>query len=374
MKRYFLASVVFFVMLAVGFMLAAHKPMANDEYFSTVSSIENISYTKMFSGKIPEGNNSPLFYTFQKILIDITPYDVPSSWINGKWDDVDLANRLVLRINPVLFMSLSIALIFHFFSARFHWAVGLLSVFVYVSTYILWPFWAEARPYAMLVFLTTAQSLCLVKVIESNGQVGLKRLIATNIFLSLTAIFSLGLIAATTVIMGLYRVKHFKQYCMAMVLPVIAILYYYTQAPRYSFYFDLTPEQLIRDNIGRERFYIFIAFLVCWTISVWQKKQSAIKDVLPYFKYLLGALLMTAALITMFKMGAKTKEGFPVSSRYFIYLMPIGVIASVWACVTLHHSLSRWRFAQYALWVFVAALFIPRFFKIVPSAIRSHLG
>jgi len=212
-------------------------------------------------------------------------------------------------------------------------------------------------------------------VIESKGKVGLKRLIATHILLGLTSIFSIGLIAAASCVMLFYRVENIRKYYLWMFIPIVTVLFYYFQAPRYDFYFDLTPEQMIRDSISRDRFYILIAFIIFWLFSIWKKTTQPMNNAFVALKFLIGAFIATIGFMIMFKAGAKSQaQGFPVTSRYFIYLMPIGVMASVWACVCMNRFFASWRLAQYAFWGASLSLLVPRFLKIVPKAIATYLG
>lgn len=376
MKRYILSVVIFLLAVSTGFWIAGHKHLWNDEIYTTVSSVHHQSYAAMLQGKVPEGSNAPLFYLMQKALIGITHYQIPPAWIAGDWGQRDVDGQWLLRIIPIVSMSLSIALLFHFFALHYSRLAGLLSVFIYLSSYMLWVYWAEARPYALLVCLTTMQLLLLFQrvIIKDDRPIVLQGLCLVHILLALTSILSCGQILAAVLVLGLAGLNDRRWYWGLILLPLLIIGYYYTQAPRFAFYFDLTPEQLIRDNISRERFYILGGFTAAY-LWLRQQQKEALARLGAYMLFLAGVMATTALVMGSFVLSAKAKgEGFPISSRYFIYLMPIGVMAATMGIVELWRLLSRWRFVQVGYALLIAGLLLPKFIKIVPRAIHSILG
>jgi uncharacterized membrane protein len=59
-------------------------------------------------------------------------------------------------------MSLGLALIVWFFCVYYSLLGGLIAFIVAISSYMLWYYWAEARPYALVFLATTIQALVLV--------------------------------------------------------------------------------------------------------------------------------------------------------------------------------------------------------------------
>ena len=384
-KHLFAAGLVLIACLSIGFWIARHKPLWTDEYYSMVSSIYNLSYADHFLGKIPEGNNSPFFYSLQKFIFQMIGYQVPEAWLQGHWADTDAASKITVRILPVTCMSLSIALMFYYFVSRYSIFTGLLGLIVYASSYMLWPYWAEARPYALIVLLTTVQSLLLLKMIENKNKVeeSLIGLVSVNILLSLSSILNIGSILASGAVVWLWHSKNWYKQILLTLIPVAISLFYYVHAPKYQFCFDLTPEQLIRDNISRERFYIFFIFITALLLYFFQQKTSFLKlftdktllKPIPYFLFTTLVLLSMVVVLALFKWHATPSgQGFSITSRYFICLTPISVLAATLISTAIIRSLSNHKFLQWALALIIGMLFLQRFFKIVPRAIRSILG
>jgi hypothetical protein len=371
--------------LCMGFWIARHRPLWNDEFYSQVSSIHNISYTDQFSGRIPEGGNAPLFYALQKSFQHIIHYQTPDAWLQGQWGN-DAASQRILRINPIVFMSLSVSLVFYYFCRQYSLITAFYSLFIYISSYMLWAYWAEARPYALVVFLTTVQSIILLKKIDQDPRtdkgIGWLVLAATNILLSLTSILSFGEILAVSVLWWALKERDLRKYLLVTLLPMLIIAFYSVHAPKYQFFFGLSPEQLIRDNISRERFDVLFIFILSLAAYLQGQKYPSFKYApskeilkpMTYIIFLLGVLAATAAILWLFALHAKPGHGFPITSRYFIYLLPIGVISTTMVTVSMMKSLSQFRLAQAALIGLIGLLFIQHFFKIVPRAIHSLLG
>jgi len=381
-KPFIAATIVFLGCLCLGFWIARHRPLWNDEFFSQITSINGTSFADQFLGRIPEGGNAPLFYSVQKLFLQIIHYQIPVKWLQGTWCN-DAASQILLRINPIVFMSLSVGLVFYYFCRKYSFKVALFSLFVYISSYMLWAYWAEARPYALLVFLTTVQSVIFLQGTDQNSDRDSSRswmlLAGTNILLSLTSILSLGEVLAVSVLWWVFKDRDWKKYIVIILLPVMIALFYYMQAPKYQFYFGLSPEQLIRDNITRQRFDVLFIFLISLLVYYWGQKKQAVKYLLgkeilkpiPYVVFLGLVLAASAGVICLFALHAKRGQGFPITSRYFIYLTPMGVIAATLVWVSLFRSLNKHRLIQWLLVGLIAFLFTQYFLKIVPRAIHS---
>jgi len=370
--------------LLLGFSEARHRALWNDEYYSQLSSVYNISYQDQFLGKIGEGNNTPLFYVLEKLFLQLIHYQVPAQWLQGHWYS-DAPSQLLLRINPVFFMSLSVAAVFYFFSQEFSLGIGFYSLFIYFSSYMLWAYWAEARPYAMIVFLTTVQSLLFLKAMQ--GAQGFNRiwkwLVLVHLLMGFTFIFSVGLILAVSLLVWWMIDRDWKKYFFLTLLPIAVSLFYYVHAPKYDFFFgSLSPEQLIRDNISRQRFDILFIFFIFLSVYFWGQKKQVLKctpgkEILkpvPYVVFMITALASSAVVLVLFALHAKGNQGFPITSRYFIYLTPIGVIATTILTVSLIKSLSKHLLMRGVLIGLIGLLLAQQFFKIVPKAVHSIMG
>ncbi|MBF0489146.1 MAG: hypothetical protein HQL15_00825 [Candidatus Omnitrophica bacterium] len=383
-KAFISAAIVFLLCLLIGFWMAQHKPIWNDEFYTAVSSVDARSYADQFLGHIPEGNNTPLFYALQKSLCQMIHYHIPAVWKTGQWDSNRQA-QIILRVIPVLCMSLSIALIFFYFARGYSLGWAIYSLFVFLSSYMAWAYWAEARPYPLIVLLTTVQSLFFLKIVnQPKGETqGWKSLAVVHLLLAFTFIFSIGQIVAASLMLWVKQQRSWKKYLFWTVLPVGIALFYYSHAPRYPFYFGLSPEQLIRDNFSRERFYILFVFIVlaaAYWLGVKRSWKSffinqEIKSSITFVFFTVLTLLATAGVLGLFMLHqCQPGTGFPITSRYFIYLTPIGVIAATVMTRSIIHSLSGYRWLQWIMIGAIAVWVIPRFFKIVPKAIHSILG
>ncbi len=251
-KAFVASFIVFLLCLSVGYWISTKKALWNDEFYTAVSSVDGKSYADQFLGRIPEGNNTPLFYVLQKSFSQLAGYQLPQAWKEGRWGK-DAQAQIMLRVVPVLCISLSITLIFFYFFNFYSWWLALYSLFIYASSYMLWIYWAEARPYPVIVLMTTVQSLLFLNIVKEKKEDSKQwlALAIAHALMAFTFIFSLGLIWAVSVIIWFKQRLDWKKYIWVTILPTAIALFYYSQAPRYLFYFDLTPEQLIRDNMSR---------------------------------------------------------------------------------------------------------------------------
>jgi hypothetical protein len=317
-------AVLFLALLGIGFLLAANKPIWNDERYSQVVSVQDNSYGQILAGKISEGNNSPLFYLLQKTLHDVF----------HKSDD-----RIFLRINPVVSVSAALTLIFYFVCRWYGWGAALFALGLGLSTHMLWLYWAEARHYALWFFLSVAQ-ICLFWEIHRRqlreGTV-LNGLMWAQWLLAFTVVFSLPqilLVALLTAIMA-PRQERVKQFII-FALPGVVCLYYFAFAPKYSFWVMFSCEQYIRAGIPRDRLYLFlITFLFLgyyygqrflqWP-RLFKDSFSSCRAVL----ILIGGMIASSCLIVfLFSLKSNPgQQGFPVTDRYFFHLIAFGVLGA----------------------------------------------
>jgi len=369
---YCLSGLVFLCCFYFGLLLAEHKPLWNDEIYTQISSISSRSYGYYFFGHVGEGNNCPLFYSLQKFICDVLQYQTPDLWNQHNTFD-----RLILRLNPVFFVSASIMCIFFYFSRFYSIFAGVYSLLIAVSTIMLWDHWAEARPYALWMFLTTVQSLLFLylfrrKEVDRRAWIGLT---VTHILLGLTVIFSVAQITIVSGLLWIFREKKWQKYILSAFIPICVAVFYYTQAPHYQFWFDLTPEQLIRDCFSRERIYILFMFtFFLGTYYVASKtgfpKSFPNKSLLegsPCFFLAVLMILAAISLLVLLKwIASPVGQGFPIPGRYFAYLTPIGIISTTLLSITIFRSLAGNRLVQMLLLTGMGYLIIHRFIKVIP--------
>ena len=368
-----------------GLFLAHSRPLWNDEIYSLVSSVGRMSYLDMIQGKIGEGNAYPLFYAFQKILCDVTSYEIPALWREGSWGYEHPYSQVFLRINPVVFMSLSIVVVFYYFSRHYSLARGLLSLFLSFSSYMIWVYWTEARPYALWVFLTTAQLILFLKLIQNQGSRRLNWIFLTvvHFLLSLTVVFSIPQIIIISLLLWILVEKRWRQYIFFAIIPLVIAGFYYWQSPKYQFCFGLTPEQLIRDCMSRDRFYILFIYIFFLGVFFCQKTinfprlfkdDMILKDrpILFLTAWMLAAAFLVLVIFKIY--DTHGTAGFAVTSRYFIYLTPLGIIATTILSVDVIKSLSGNRWIQFLVTIGISYLLIHRFIKTIPDIRNLCVG
>ena len=166
--------------------------------------------------------------------------------------------------------------------------------------------------------------------------------------------------------------KNWRKYVWLTVVPVAVCLFYYSTAPKYKFWFDLEPEQLVRAPFSRDRFYILFIYLLYVGAYLLQRRKilpplftnESILKGLPYLGVTASMLASAAFVLFLFKRGeTHNHEGFPISNRYFIYLMPVGVIATTLLTVQLLRSFrGRW-WMQLVIIAGIGYLVVARVYK-----------
>lgn len=340
MKRNFLIKtitlVLFCALMTLGIWLTGNKALWNDELYSQVYGIEKLSYGQIIAGKIPEGNNSPLFYVLQKAVCDVTHFQLPFVWKN-EWAVADAQGQLILRLFPNFFMSLALAAIFYVFAVEYSLIVGIYAFVTALTTELVWAYWAEARPYGLWYCLSAFQALYFFRFVRAAKNDDLKTkahswriLSIVHVLLSLTAVF--GTVQAFIVSMILFVLYQRKlmPYVLMLFVPLLFGFYYFLNAPHYVFGLPPDPMLLIFENISQGRI-LLICFSVLFALiySVWRKDIKDAEVIVRYGSFLV--LLIVAAFGIMLCLTSTAQEGwdpFTVSSRYFIFLAPVGAVAA----------------------------------------------
>lgn len=371
---YCLSGLLFLGCFRFGLLIAEHKPLWNDEIYSQTENIHQRTYAYLFLGRAKEGNNFPLFFVLQKAVCDLSMYQTPDLW-----HQENVFDRLLLRLNPVFFMSLTVMCIFFYF-ARFHSpATSLYSLFLTFSSVMIWVYWAEARPYSLWMFLTTIQALYFLYLSQRKEPISCRAwglLTAIHILLSLTIVFGFAQIAVVSGLLWVLKERNWKRYVLLTLIPMGIAIFYYMRAPHYDFFFHYTPEQLLRDCFSRDRFYIlfiFIFFLVVYYSTGKTKfsrlfSSKVLLEGVVCFSLTAFMLLASFGIIAMFKMRAVPymQSGFPVSSRYFVYLTPIGIISTTLLSTAVLRSLPGNRWVQVLILSGIGYLVIHRSLRVFP--------
>ncbi len=343
-----LSGIIFFLALCLGFFFSAQMSLENDELFSHVSSIEGRTYGQILTMHISEGNVSPLFYLTQKLFFDFVHFRLPFTW-NGDWFVKDFPSQIIMRFLPNVCMSLSVTVVFYFFSRFYSLWAGLYSLFISISSFMILAYWAVARPYALWNLLTTVQILLFLYLLKGGTQEERvwRRLWITHILLSLTVVFSAVQITAASVVLFLCKNRSIKRYIALTVFPIFLCLMYYFAAPKYLFYFIDTPVQLISASFPKERLALIILLgggLSFFAVGKRLGKESwveILKDFrVSYFLFVGVMLFLTGILLLLFVLKAHgAHDGFSLSNRYFIYLAPLGIIGTTLFSVEAYRSL-----------------------------------
>lgn len=330
------SMVIFFIAFFIGIFVASKKPLWNDEIFSQVSSVEKVPIKQVLEGKVREGSNSPLFYLIQKATCSLAHYRFPGPW-DGSLYVNDAYGQLILRLNPIICTSLLITFIFCYFALYHSFWTGIYSIGISFSSFMIWNFYGEARPYALWMLLTALQSIALfvsIKTKEWKWSLALM-LAGIHFLLAITSIFSIFQISSAFVVLFiLWRYKWRWDYVYLFLIPSAIALFYYIRAPKYNFRFVDGPMELIGASLPLDRmvFIIIILFIIAYAKYI---QKISLKDIFRdrfrqssfYLIFCACMAIVTVFIISVFKINENLNDGFQISNRYFTYLTPLGIIA-----------------------------------------------
>ena len=359
-----LVSILLFLILcAVGFRIAASKPLWMDELFTQNNAVQNISWSRLLIGRdTGEGNNAPLFY-----LIEKWTKLVPDATVSqALFDDAicgDLKKDLILRIVPVLFMSGALAVLFYFFSVEFSVLAGLYALLCALASPMVWFYWAEARPYPLVFFFTVVQSLLLIKI--SQGEDERNRhwqgLVGINFLLVLTSYLSIIQVVGAAVVCWFCGERLWKR-VLWILAPVVVALYYRSQGihEAYGLFFQWS---YLLDNIPFDRlaFYVIAALMLFGARSAKEGvvlSQEA-KALRLYSRFFLWALIGFSLILLMVKIQETHAKQLGLHSRFFIALTPMGIIEQVLLAWCL------FRVAITERWLGITALLVTTLLSVV---------
>ena len=329
--RILLTVFVFLYLMVSGLLLACNHHLWNDEYFSMIYSITGISYGKILSGGITEGNNSPLFYILQKIQCDLFSYQ-PPAWVGGDVGGAHLFDQLFLRVQPVMAGALSLSVLFYYFCRRNSWGIGFYAVLLAMTSSMFCNHWAEARPYALWFALGLFQMLFLMNILEDSNNQNKKNwicLILVHWLLALTIMVSAVQIVAAGVILWIYNRRKLSLYVPLVLVPLVICGYYHAYAPHFHVVFTESPIVLISANFPVYRMFIIFVSAV-FLIFRYRSENWAAK---PEIKYLAFLSLMLAAFglifLKLYLGQLQGQHGVQISNRYFMSLVPVDIVGTV---------------------------------------------
>ncbi|MCK5216027.1 MAG: hypothetical protein KAR05_11825 [Candidatus Omnitrophica bacterium] len=339
-KKYTVFFVACFsVCFSLGIWLSTMKDLWNDELYTQSSSVERTGVVAMLKGEIAEGNNSPLFYLLQKGITSLANIHLSDQW-TGSWTYRDVRSQALIRLFSNFFMSAALTIIAVYFFWNYSRRAGVYAFLTALSSYMVWAYWIEARPYALWFFLTTLQSLLLLELFKQKKplRVTWRLCVFVHILMSFTIVFSFIQIVIASLLLWLLKERDWRRYVLMTIFPAVVCLFYYSQAPRYQFWFADNPVDLIAAGFPKERMLMIL--LYAGFLGAMYKRKNILGDRLleirvkkeskGYFYMTLMTLCSAVAVLMLLKSRATSGDaGFQISNRYFIYLTPISIMMTV---------------------------------------------
>ena len=352
---------------------AGDHPLENDELYSQTSSIAHRSYVEMLSGRIDEGNNTPLFYVVQKTIENVAAYQTPPEWYKGQWNFRHHASQLFLRLFPVFCMALGITLVFYYFAMHWHFFLGVYAVLVSLTSYMVWAYVCQARPYALWFFLTVVQIVLLLRILvvkpKEQGRFSLG-LVVVNWLLAFTVIFSVVQNLAVCGVLWLWGRRRLRDHILLLLVPFGIAMFYYVHSPKYHFWFAEGFDKLLGAALPIDRLGTIMLALGVWAISKagWFKRffappQKTQVNVLSA-GLLFGVIVYVGCLAVLYKFKIDARgymDGFQVSNRYFMVLAPTGIFLTSFAAYYL--AVTPKGIVKNGAWILLAVLLLFRILR-----------
>ena len=332
-----------------GFFLSAGKPLWLDEHHSMTRSIAGVSYGQILQGRLDwEGNNAPLFYLLQKSVCDLVAYDpgvlVPVSPSQGMLFYGDPFSNVFLRLIPLFFMALAPAILFYYFSRRYSWVWGGFSALLCLSSWLLWWYGLEARPYIHFLTLSLLQVVAFLEVARSRDADGRLwwGLGVVNVLLALTVTASILQVALIAVWFAGFSRRSLNtcKIIFVFLLPALIAAYYYAVAlkgrswfsvPIYKYYLSNVPWHILAVSAA---FFVYAGLSWSWghkrifPFLQWMSRDE-IKKVWPAVFFFVSLSAVYFLALAFFKMRELpvAEGGAPFANRHLINFVPVGIIA-----------------------------------------------
>jgi len=381
-----LTIILFILCLGVGFRLAWKQPMVNNEIFSQAQTIQKRSYGDIIIGGYPnvgersslfyffqgilhrfniryesmnEGNKSPLFIVLQKAFCDLINYHFPYDYFYER-EIHDRKAQILLRIHPIIFMSLAITLIFFYFARSYSLWSGFFSVSIFLTFAWVWKYVVVARPYAMWTFLVVAQSFIFIDLIKERKYISRhwKCLTAIHIMMVLLFIATLPQVVIVSFLLWIFIEKDWKKYIGLTIIPLILTYYYYFMEKTYRLF---APFDLINYCLPWNQVICIATYGIFLILYYLQKKKGFMRvyreDVqLKEGSYLALTLLTILSAFMMagifaLRPAPSSEPVQVVSGRYFIFLSPIATIAITLFTIDLLNAFKNQIYLKVGLWL-----------------------
>lgn len=330
LRRSIITLVLFSFIVLFGYWQASLRALSNDEIFTQYTNIERESYSKIALGLFNEPTRSPLFFLIQKTITDTSKYKIPEKAMRTMII-AEPRGQILLRLQSILFIALTGALLFYYFSLRFGIGWGFFSFLGFFLTPLVWLHVADARPYGLWIFLLVFQALIFYSLLTQGPWGRLKILFIVTLFLSLTSV--LGMFQ--TVIMGtcvwVFGKQRSFRFLLCLVIPLGVAFYYYILArSAYPFELDLSPALLL-NSIPFDKVLLISLGSLCVYIST-ISLEKGIRKISLESRICWGlcvGMLGIALVFGTYTFLISKHPGAPVTTRHFLFILPAGLIAYV---------------------------------------------
>ena len=338
-----LSTLVVLVCLWIGSRLSEKLLLWTDEIYTQVGIIEKNSYIDLVLLKSDETSRSPLFYLIQKTICDITNFHFPFEWKQERFVK-DVYSQRIMRFSSNVFMSLTIGLIFLYFAFYYSYSSGVLAILMTLSSYLVWSYWVEARPYSLWILLTVSQVFLFMEILKKSAYHKKLWLIlgVVHIALSMTIFLSIMQILAVSVILWFCINKDWKSYWWITVWPVVLNLFFFFKTHNLGVNFVGTPQNMINLNFSLDRL-IFVSLFAGILLFVKKSYYPVTFDKISYKEleyskpfFLFTFVMLAFGLIMLFILKMiENGLGSCVHMRHWLFLTPISIIATTLAFIHL---------------------------------------
>lgn len=395
--KWLLAGMILAACAAAGLGLASQKLLWNDELFTQVQTIDPVGYSGILLADFPEGNLCPLFYLGQKTVCRLANYRLMVPW-RGEFCIYEPRGQVLLRILPVIWMSLAAALVFLYYAWRFSLPAGWLSLAVTLSAFGFWAYMPEARPYSQWFLLCLMQGILFMEILGERGESRRWAWVSAalvNAALALTIFFSAIPILATAVVMAVWRrERYWRHWIFVTLVPLLICAVYYSLVKRTYSSLSQDPGgiflvlktglgvllsggwQSLKDKILFNipvywLVYILIAAFLAPGLRLAGKWPGAVsagtRNVFSGLLTAVGLMLGMVLFVLIWFLGWSVNGKFTSESRYFIFLTPFSVLLVIAAERLLRDAAGQdpwWR----------AAVHFATFSVIILTALWTYLN
>ncbi len=370
-----ISVILFLFLLKVGFFLAERKPLWGDEIYAQRYHIEKYSATNLLFFPVNDPQNYPLFSLLQKATSSIYDFRLSEHLGDGQGDAEAL---MIMRIVPNICMSLCFVLIFYFCCQQYALLGGFVALAViFLSPSIgLWHYWAEARPYALWMLLTTAQGLCFYYFLskQDGSSRFMRALVIIHTLLSMLSLWSLIQITLISASIWFLKVRKVKEYVFLTFIPIVISLFYFLHSytPGRGTWFQSGPLILLDNCFPWEWFVIVLFYGLVLLLAYFQDKSNSVKLFVPQYswkgKILLVFLGLMFVMSLMMMAAFKAKEsldhaGMLIPHRYFLFLTVAGVIALPVFLMDIYKALKLKPFLRFNVMVILISLLLYAYFR-----------